>query len=185
MQITNPMARKKPMTNSAERVTGFPASASAVTSERVHWGILRCAASTARQQLQFLAWRFGWRRPLAYAVLSEIYRIVPRIRFVLTALQVDRARELSAGPACWHDRGECHQECSRTHARIHGIREQETVIPWMGTFEAYLFFRGWNAAERYLAGSSCTDSGTENISPQSSPVLTNSQEGPAQSNCDL
>ena len=171
--------------NFREEFKGPPSSASEGALESVRSGILRRAASTARQQLQFLAWRFGWRRPLAYAVLSEIYRIVPRIRFVLTALQVDQGRELSAGPACWHDRGECHQECNRTHARIHGIREQETVIPWMGTFEAYLFFRGWNAAERYLAGSSCTDSGTENISPQSSPVLTNSQEGPAQSNCDL
>jgi hypothetical protein len=185
MRITNAMGKNKPMTNSSARFMGSPSSASAVVSERVRWHILRRATSSARQQLEHLAWRFGWRWPWAYALLLEVYRILPRIRFVLTALQVDRDREMSAGPACHLERDGCHPKCNRTHARIRGIREQETINPWIGRFEVYLFFRGWNAAERFLAGSSCTESGRENKLPQPSLVSTNSQEVPAPSKCDL
>ncbi len=176
---------KKPKTNFRGRFMGSPSSASEGVSARVRWNILRYAMSSVRQRLERLAWRFGWRWPRAYRLLLEIGRILPRIRLALAELWVDRDRELSAGPACHLDRDGCHPKCNRTHARIRGIREQEKLCPWMGMVEVYLFFRGWNAAERFLAGSSCTESGTENKLPQSSLVSTNSQEGPAQSKCDL
>jgi hypothetical protein len=163
---------------------GSPSSASAGVSARVRWNILRYAMSSARQWLQLRAWRFGWRWPKAYKLLLEIGRILPRIRFVLTELWVDRDRELSAGPACHLDRDGCHPKCNRTHARIRGIREQEKLCPWMGMVEVYLFFRGWNAAERFLADSSCSESTQENIPSQPS-VTANTKEVAAQSKCDM
>ena len=158
---------------------------SKATSVDVHLGILRRAASSARSWLQQRVWRFGWRWPKAYALLLEIYRIVPRIRFVLTALRVDQDRELCPGLACRLDRLQCqHPKCIRTHARIDGIREQEKVIPWIGIFEVYLFFRGWNAAEKYHARNSCSGSSRESES-SSTPLSTGTEEAPAQSKCDL
>jgi hypothetical protein len=185
MRITKAMAEKAAKTRLRGRFMGSPASASAGVSAGVRWDILRRATSTARQRLQFLAWRFGWRSPKAYALLLEIYRLVPRIRFALTALRVDRDREMSLGPACHSDRDGCYSQCNRTHARIRGIREQEKLCPWMGMVEVYLFLRGWNAAEQFLAGNSCTESGTENKLPQNPLVSTNRGEVPAQSKCYL
>jgi len=151
----------------------------------VRVGILRHVESSVRQWLQFRGWKFGWRWPRAYTLLLEIGRILPRIRFALRELSVDRDRELCAGPAYHLNKDGSHRESTRTHARIRGIREQEKVCPWMGMVEVYLFFRGWNAAERFLAGISCTESCTENKLPQSCLVSTNSQEVPGQSKCDL
>jgi hypothetical protein len=133
-------------------------------SQHVRCGILRRAVSSVRQRLERLAWRFGWRWPRVYRLLLEIGRILPRIRFALRELSVDRDRELCAGPVYHLNKDGSHRESTRTHARIRGIREQEKLCPWMGMVEVYLFFRGWNAAERFLAGSSCTESGTENKS---------------------
>jgi len=174
----------KPEANLSGQFMSSPASASAGVSPRLHWDILRRAASTARQRLQFLAWRFGWRWPWAYALLLEICRIVPRIRFVLTALQADQEWEMSAGPACHLGGDGCHPTCNRTHARIDGIREQEKVTPWMGRFEVYLFFRGWNSAEKFLAGSSCTESGTENELPSGPPISLTNPKAPSDLECD-
>jgi len=135
--------------------------------------------SSAKSWLQLRAWRFGWRWPRAYALLLELGRIVPRIRFSLTTLRVDRDRELSAGPACSLEQAGCHPRCSRTHARIRGIREQEKVTPWIGRYEVYLFFRGWNAAERFLADSSCTG-----IDIQSRESSAMPEASPQSSRCD-
>jgi len=174
---------KKPKTNFCGRFMGSPSSGPAGVSARVGWNILCYAMSSVRQRIERLAWRFGWRWPRAYRLLLEIGRILPRIRFALTELWVDREPELSAGPACHLDRDGCHPKCNRTHARIRGIREQEKVCPWMGMVEVYLFFRGWNAAERFLAGSACSESSQENIPSQPSVTL-NTREVPAQSKCD-
>lgn len=149
------------------------------------WGILHRAKSNAKQWIQQRAWRFGWHWPMAYALLLEIYRILPRIRFSLTTLWVDQARELCPGLACHLDRLECqHPECIRTHARIHGIREEEKVIPWMGRFEGYLFFRGWNAAERFLRCSSYIGKSRESECP-STRLSTGIEEARGSSKCDL
>jgi hypothetical protein len=164
----------------ANRPSGF----SEATSEDVRLGILRHVVSSVRSWLQLRAWKFGWRWPKAYALLLEIYRILPRIRFALSTLWVDQDRELCPGLACHLDRLECqHPECIRTHARIRGIREQEKLIPWIGRFEVYLFFRGWKAAERFFAYSSCTERRQEN-SPSQPSVIVNTQEVLAPSRCD-
>ena len=184
MRITKAMAEKVAKTHLCGPFMGSPTSASVGVSARVHWDILRRAASTVRQRLVHLAWRFAWRWPWAYALLLEIYRILPRIRFVLTTLQADRDQELSAGPACHSERDGCHPKCNRTRARIRGIREQETITPWMGRFEVYLFFRGWTAAERFLAGSGCSGSTEENTASRHS-VTGNTQEALSQPDCEV
>jgi hypothetical protein len=166
----------------------FMGSASKPTevSEGVRWGTLRHVRSSAKSWLQVRAWRFGWKYPWAYALLLEFYRIVPRIRFALGGLWAARDRELYMGPGCHPDLGGCHAGCKGTHARIQGIQEQQKVIPWMGRFEAYLFLRGWNAAERFLSctHSSCSENGQGNIPSQPS-VIVGTEEVSAQSKCDL
>ena len=117
------MMINKPEANLSGQFMSSPGSASAGVSDRVRRDILRSAASTARQQLERLAWRFGWRWPWAYALLLEIYRIVPRIRFALTTLLVDRDRELCAGPACHLERAECHPKCNRNLSHQREVRD--------------------------------------------------------------
>ena len=57
--ITKTMPEKKSKVHPGGRFNGSPTSEPKEVSARVHWGILRRAASTVRQRLHILAWTIG------------------------------------------------------------------------------------------------------------------------------